>query len=91
MSEQPGCWIVEFDYREDNGPTRVGPWNTKAGAEAWLARQSEYVASVVPVAWHNDWLPVDAPLFPKRAARSARSAGSDSAPSAPYNPKDNEE
>ncbi len=50
-------WIVEFDYREDNGPTHVGPFNTKGGAEAWLAKQSGYEASVIPLAWHDQWLP----------------------------------
>ncbi len=54
----PGdTWIVEFDYREDNGPTHVGPFNTKGAAEFWLSKQSGYEASVIPLAWHNEYLP----------------------------------
>jgi hypothetical protein len=55
----PGCaWVVVFDYREDNGPSLVGPFNTRGSAWSWLERQRfDSEAHVAPVAWHDMYLP----------------------------------
>lgn len=36
MSE---TWIVEFDYRADGGPRRVGPFPTREAADKWRNEQ----------------------------------------------------
>lgn len=35
-TEGTGHWIIEFDYRADEGPRRIGPFDTKEDAELWL-------------------------------------------------------
>ena len=30
-----GQWVIEFDYRSDGGPDRVGPFATKQDAQEW--------------------------------------------------------
>lgn len=32
MTEQ---WVIEYDYRSDNGPRMVGPFPSRQAAEAW--------------------------------------------------------
>lgn len=29
-------WVFEFDYRADNGPRLVGPFDTREDGELWL-------------------------------------------------------
>lgn len=46
-----GKFIIEFDYRSDGGSDRVGPFNSRDEADAWLAatpiETCEY--SIVPL------------------------------------------
>lgn len=32
----PEAWVVEFDWRSDDGPNRVGPFESRAQALSWL-------------------------------------------------------
>lgn len=29
-------YVIEFDYRDDGGPTLIGPFATKPGAQRWV-------------------------------------------------------
>ncbi len=43
-------WIVEFEYRSDDGPRSVGWWPTKEAAWAWLKAQTfDHSGSCIPV------------------------------------------
>ena len=32
-------WVVEFDYRDDDGPDRVGPFRSRPAAGRWVEAQ----------------------------------------------------
>lgn len=44
-------FVVQFDYRSDNGPTLCGPFATRAAADKWAAKQCPEASSwlVVPL------------------------------------------
>lgn len=31
-------WVVDFEYRNDNGPDLVGPFKSKIEAEEWVSK-----------------------------------------------------
>lgn len=50
----PDTFIVEFDYRSDDGPVRVGPFDSREDADAWLE-------SLPPMDWECNVAPLAAP------------------------------
>jgi hypothetical protein len=52
-------FVVEFDYRSDDGPRLVGPFRTRKAADEWTSRQlfgeaSWYIARL--------WMPPNSEL-----------------------------
>ena len=35
MDEIPETWMIEYDYRSDNGPCHVGPFPSRQAAIEW--------------------------------------------------------
>lgn len=50
------AFVVEFDYRSDDGPDRVGPFRSRAAADRWASAQriSEASWQIVKL-----WIPPD--------------------------------
>lgn len=52
-------YLVDFDYRPDNGPRRVGPFDSRLDAELYVQR----LAGTVPITETSEWhiLPLHSP------------------------------